>query len=244
MGIHMNSIQKEYPRKYKTCLHDVFAVPFLHTPGCQANFYCPLLFQWRDATIAKALTLLDISLCLIKTCCKNNMLYKGRPPSLRHVIAFTCFQQSAVGAGVSHALWAPALGILRQLQGKIVARRRSKCRGCRCRDDCKQREQCQRLKYQPISAASKCTKSQVSVYLTLAALPHGFFSTKVLQRGSPAPEVNIVSGRARDFVASALILFALVVPTGIMAVVVIDEHFDGISVTFLSFVSQTTMLIN
>lgn len=90
MGINMNSIQKEYPRKYKTCLHDVFAVPFLHTPGCQANFYCPLLFQWRDATIAKALTLLDISLCLIKTCCKNNMLYKGRPPSLRHVIAFTC----------------------------------------------------------------------------------------------------------------------------------------------------------
>lgn len=79
---------------------------------------------------------------------------------------------------------------------------------------------------------------QVSVYLTLAALPHRFFSTKVLQRGSPAPEVNIVSGRARDFVASALILFALVVPTGIMAVVVIDEHFDGISEPFLSVVSH------
>lgn len=47
--------------------------------------------------------------------------------------------------------------------------------------------------------------------------------SNVLQRGSPAPEVNIVSGRARDFLASALILFALVVPTGIMAVVVIDE---------------------
>ena len=35
--------------------------------------------------------------------------------------------------------------------------------------------------------------------------------------------MNIVSARAQEFAASALILFALVVPTVVMAVVVIDE---------------------
>lgn len=40
------------------------------------------------------------------------------------------------------------------------------------------------------------------------------------------PNVNIVPARAHDFAASALILLALVVPTLVMAVVVIDEHLD------------------
>lgn len=48
-------------------------------------------------------------------------------------------------------------------------------------------------------------------------------SNDVAGRSSLVPKVNIVSARAQEFAASALILFALVVPTVVMAVVVIDE---------------------